>query len=37
MVFFKRGWTKAFLNDDEKIPSEREIDKICDNCIVDRS
>ena len=29
--FLRRGWTKACLNDDGKIPSEREIDKICDD------
>ena len=29
--FLRRGWTRACLNDDGKIPSEREIDKICDD------
>ena len=24
MVFLRRGWTRACLNDDGKIPSERE-------------
>ena len=29
--FLRRGWTTACLNDDGKIPSEREIDKIGDD------
>ena len=30
--FLKRGrLDRACLNDDDKIPSEREIDKICDD------
>ena len=29
--FLRRGWTRACLNDDGKIPSEREIDEICDD------
>ena len=24
MVFFRKGWTRACLNDDGQIPSERE-------------
>ena len=32
MVFLRRGWTRACLNDDGKIPSERKrYDKIGDD------
>ena len=29
--FLRRGWTRACLNDDGKIPIEREVDKIFDD------
>ena len=29
--FLRRGWTRTCLNDDGKIPPEKEIDKICED------